>query len=445
MNARDHILIVGLGATGASVIRYLSRRSQKLCATDALRKPPNSDSLRVLYPGVDYRLGGLAAGQPLSKYSMAVLSPGVSIEDPFVAKLRTAGVEVIGDVELFARHLATTGNAPVAAITGSNGKSTVTALVGEMARRAGIRVAVGGNFGPPALDLLAKNAELYVLELSSFQLEMTRSLSPAVSVWLNISADHLDRHGTLESYAAAKARIFEGASQAIVNRDDAIVMRYAPLGAISFGLNAPEPGDYGVQMHDGEPWLVLAGHPLVSCRNVPMVGRHNVANALAALAAASAIGITAKDAVSALRAFNGLPHRCERVSSDDGIVWINDSKGTNVGAALAALESFPGPIVWLGGGRGKSQDFAPLRAPLAQKGRCAFVFGEEAPQLVEILEGTLPVESVPTLEAAVAGARARSRRGDQVLLSPACSSLDQFSNYRERGDRFRSLIHECAT
>ena len=445
MDTRDHILIVGLGATGASVIRYFSQSGQNLCATDLSVEPANIQSLRAQYPKVDYRLGELSAGKPLSRFSMAVLSPGVSPEQPFVAKLRAAGVEVVGDVELFARHLAMSGNAPVIAITGSNGKSTVTALVGEMARRAGIRVAVGGNFGPPALDLLAKEIELYVLELSSFQLEMTASLSPAVSVWLNISADHLDRHGTLDAYAAAKARVFERAGKIIFNRDDAIVMRYAPAGAISFGLNAPTVGHYGIQVHESEPWLTQAGHRLVPQRNVPLVGQHNVANALAALATASAIGIDSEDAVSALCAFPGLPHRCETIPSDDGIVWINDSKGTNVGATLAALEGLPGPIVWLGGGRGKNQDFVPLRAPLAQKGRCAFVFGEDAPLLLEALSGAISVKPVSTLAAAVAGARTRACPGDQVLLSPACASLDQFINYRERGDQFRALVRGHAT
>ena len=440
MRAGNDILIIGLGATGASVIRYYSRQKKQLCVTDALAEPPGIRSLRARYPDVDYRLGGLSADEPLSKYALAVLSPGIAAEQPLVARLYAAGVEVVGDVELFARHLAMSNNVPVVAITGSNGKSTVTALVGEMARRARLRVAVGGNFGPPALDLLATKAEIYVLELSSFQLERVWSLSPAVSALLNISPDHLDRHGTLDAYAAAKARICEGAGQTIVNRDDALVMRYAPRDAVSFGLGVPEAGQYGVRIHEGAPWLACGDQLLVAQRDLPLVGQHNVANSLAALATAFAVGIPLDDAVAALIAFKGLPHRCEVISSDDGIIWINDSKGTNVGATLAALEGLPGPIIWLGGGRGKSQDFFPLRAPLARKGRCAFVFGEDASRLLEALKGALSVESVETLEAAIAGARTCAHPGDQVLLSPACASLDQFQSYRERGDRFRSLV-----
>ena len=442
MTTGDRVLIVGLGASGVSSLRYLAERGVRLSATDSRTAPDGIEALCVRYPQVEYRLGALSAREPLSQYAQAVVSPGLSSDEPLVRRLREAGAEIVGDIELFARHVAAHGRSPVVAITGSNGKSTVTTLIGEMARQAGRLVAVGGNLGPPALDLLDDDVQLYVLELSSFQLERTWSLSPAAALWLNFSADHLDRHGTLADYAMAKARVFVGARQAIVNADDATVMRYAPSSAIRFGLGTPQAGHYGLTNRGSRCWLACGDTLLLPLDELQLVGSHNALNALAALAAADVVGIPRLSALAALRQFTGLPHRCERLTDHDGILWINDSKGTNVGATLAALEILSGPIVWLGGGQGKGQDFLPLAEVLRRKGRCAVVFGQDAPRLKQALAGVLPVESVADLEAAVSRARLVARRGDQVLLSPACASLDQFHDYAERGERFRMLIRQ---
>lgn len=442
MNAGDRMLIVGLGASGISSLSYLAEKGVRLTATDTRSAPDGIDALRARYPQVEFRLGALSAHKPFSQFAQAVVSPGLSSDEPFVRQLREAGVEIIGDIELFARHIAENGEVPVIAITGSNGKSTVTTLIGEMARQAGRRVAVGGNLGPPALDLLDNDVDLYVLELSSFQLERTWTLSPAAALWLNFSADHLDRHGSLADYAKAKARVFLGARQAIVNADDAMVMRYAPPSAIQFGLRTPLARHYGLVNRENRRWLACGDTLLLPLDDLQLVGLHNALNALAALATADLVGIPRLPAMTALRRFPGLPHRCERLAEHDGVLWINDSKGTNVGATLAALEGLSGPIVWLGGGQGKGQDFSPLAEVLHRKGRCAVVFGTDAPRLKQAFADALPVVSVANLEAAVSHARLVARRGDQVILSPACASLDQFHDYLERGERFRTLVRQ---
>lgn len=438
MNHGARILVVGLGASGASAIRYLAARGDDIVATDSRAAPAGIGTLRAACPQVELRLGGFDAPPPLSQYTQAVVSPGVSLDEPLLRELRSAGVEIVGDVELFARQ----AHAPVVAITGSNGKSTVTTLVGEMARQAGRKVGVGGNLGTPALDLILGDHDLYVLELSSFQLETTSSLRPAAAVWLNLSEDHLDRHGTMEAYAAAKARVFNGAARGIVNRDDAVVLRHAPANAVGFTLGVPDDGDYGLIDHAGARWLAQGAAPLLPLSALRVQGLHNAANALAALAAADAVGLPRPAALAALRTFAGLPHRCQWVADTAGVTWINDSKGTNVGATLAALQGLPGPIVWLGGGQGKGQDFGPLRQPLADKGRAAVLFGEDAARIEQALQGALPMERVADLDVAVTRAAVLARAGDCVLLSPACASLDQFHNYIERGERFCQRVRE---
>jgi UDP-N-acetylmuramoylalanine--D-glutamate ligase len=361
-----------------------------------------------------------------------------------VVRLREAGVDIVGDIELFARAV----EAPVIGITGSNGKSTVTTLVGEMAEAAGLCAGVGGNLGTPALDLLGKATQLYVLELSSFQLETTESLHLVAATILNISPDHLDRHHTLEGYIKAKARIYARTETAVVNREDRATHTgtHTARRIVSFGLDEAGPGHYGLAEHNGERWL-SAPDPVsrettrvLAERDLKIQGLHNVANALAALALADAAGIEREGSLKALRSFNGLPHRCEWVAETGGVTWINDSKGTNVGATLAALQGLDGPLVWLGGGQGKDQDFSALRAPLKQKARTAIVFGQDAARLEHDLAKALVVHRVPDLKAAVALARELAQAGDRVLLSPACASLDQFKNYEERGAVFRTLV-----
>jgi len=330
----------------------------------------------------------------------------------------------------------------VIGITGSNGKSTVTTLVGEMALAAGLRAGIGGNLGTPALDLLDAQAQLYVLELSSFQLETTATLKLAAATVLNVSPDHLDRHGSIERYIAAKARVYAHAQTAVVNRDDRATHTGAHLARriVSFGLDVPAQGHYGLLEHGGEPWLACGAERLLPLSALKIQGLHNAANALAALALADAADLPRAASLRALAAFRGLPHRCEWVAEQGGVTWINDSKGTNVGASLAALHGLKGPLVWLGGGQGKGQDFTALRVPLQEKARAAIVFGEDAARIEHDLGGALPVHRVPDLSAAVAQARALAQKGDRVLLSPACASLDQFKNYEDRGRQFAAMV-----
>lgn len=438
------VLVVGLGASGISALRYLAREGADLVVTDSRAAPAGIDALRAEFPAIDFHLGAFAAPTPLSQFTMAIVSPGVSLDEPFVKELAVTGVEIIGDIELFARALP----APrVIGITGSNGKSTVTTLVGEMARAAGLRVAVGGNLGTPALDLLRDDVELYVLELSSFQLETTHSLKCVAATILNLSQDHLDRHYTMAQYGRIKARIFDGCTHAIVNRDDEAVRREAErvrreTRVVTFGLGAPQDGQYGLREIGGELWLCAGTSRLTPHASLKIFGLHNAANALAALALADAAGIAREASLAALRAFGGLPHRCEFVASVAGVDYFNDSKGTNVGSTLAALNGLPAPIVWLGGGQGKGQSFAELREALARKGRAAVLFGEDAAAIERDVSGALPVWREADMRGALQRARTIAQRGDRVLLSPACASFDQFKSYVDRGEQFRAAVRQ---
>jgi UDP-N-acetylmuramoylalanine--D-glutamate ligase len=432
-------LIVGLGASGLSAARYLARRGQSFAATDSRATPPGLEEFRGAYPEAGCRLGAFDP-QYFASARRIVLSPGVALREPALQAALEAGVEVVGDIELFARE----AQAPVIAITGTNGKSTVTALVGEMARAAGRDVAVGGNIGTPALDLLrSPEPELYVLEISSFQLETTSSLRAVAAVVLNLSADHMDRYDGLDQYGAAKARIYRGAACRIVNRDDPAAAALATDGGdVSFGLDAPGPGDYGLHEVDGVAHLVRGETPLLAERELRIPGRHNTANALAALALAEAAGIDREPALRALRAFKGLPHRAQWVAERREVVWYDDSKGTNVGATLAALSGMQRPVVLLAGGHGKGQDFAPLRPAVAERARAVILFGQDAARIEAALAGAVALHRVHDLEAAVTLAAELAQSGDCVLLSPACASLDQFRDYRHRGETFARLVGE---
>ncbi|HVT34399.1 MAG TPA: UDP-N-acetylmuramoyl-L-alanine--D-glutamate ligase [Nevskiaceae bacterium] len=438
-------LVAGLGASGVSAANYLVAQGATVHVTDAAKAPPHAAKLCDKITNEMRFIGQLITAKNEVRYQACVLSPGISPALPFVQQLRDAGTEIIGDIELFARdanarNSARDANAPVIGITGSNGKSTVTTLVGEMARAAGLRAGVGGNLGTPALELLRDDAQLYVLELSSFQLETTSSLKCRAAALLNLSQDHLDRHGTMENYGAVKARIFSGCDVAVVNRDDPAVMQLAPRDAITFGLDAPRGDHYGVR--DG--WLVRGEEKLIATDALKIFGTHNWANALASLALAEAAGIERAAAVRALVAFTGLPHRCEFVAEHAGVSYFNDSKGTNVGSTLAALNGLPAPIVWLAGGQGKGQDFSELREPLARKGRAAVLFGEDAARIEHDVYGAVPVYRERDMQRALERARALAQRGDHVLLSPACASFDQFRNYVERGEKFRAAVRALA-
>jgi UDP-N-acetylmuramoylalanine--D-glutamate ligase len=434
-------VIVGLGTTGLSVARYLSRQGQGFALVDSRMEPPGIIEFNRDFPGIETHFGDFNTPL-LSGAERLIVSPGISVQTLEIAEAARAGVEVIGDIELFARAV----KSPVIAITGSNGKSTVTALLGEMAQAAELEVGVGGNIGTPALDLLEGDAcELYVLELSSFQLETTWSLHPVASVVLNLSSDHMDRYADLAAYGRAKARIYQQAGHCIVNRDDALAMALADCDTqISFGLDAPlNDSDYGLRELDGETWLVRGAKPLMKADDIRVPGRHNTANVLAAMALAEAAGIPLSSMTQAARTFAGLPHRCEWVADADGVSWFNDSKGTNVGATLAALNGLQQPVVLIAGGQGKGADFSELRAGISGKARAVILYGEDAALIEQAIGDAAQVLRVTDLAEAVASARQLSQPGDAVLFSPACASFDMFRNYQHRGETFVALVREA--
>jgi len=349
---------------------------------------------------------------------------------------------VVGDIELFARAAA----APVVGVTGTNGKSTVTTLVAGMALRAGLKVRAGGNLGPPALDLLAAGTELYVLELSSYQLETTSSLCCRAATVLNVSADHLDRYPSLASYAAAKARIFARCDTAVINLDDPLVvaMPRTASSTLSFSLRASVGATYALALHQGEWWLTRAGAPLLRATELRTRGAHNAANALAALALGEALALPLAAMLAELRSFAGLPHRSQWIADRQGVAYIDDSKGTNVGATLAAVAGMPGPVVLIAGGDGKNQNFGPLATGLRGKVRHIVLIGRDAPLIARALDGVCPIERCATLPQAVQAAARAARPGDTVLLSPACASFDMFRDYAHRGEVFAEAVQELA-
>jgi len=441
MPAPPYAVIVGLGRTGLSCARYLRARGWRLAVTDTRDAPPQLAQLAALDAAIPVTLGRLDTAL-LKDAVCVVASPGVSLEDPFFAAARRLGLEIVGDVELFARA----ADAPVVGITGTNGKSTVTTLIARMAERAGLRVRVGGNLGEPALDLLSAGTELYVLELSSYQLETTASLSCRAATVLNVTPDHLDRYGSLARYAAAKARIFARCDTAVINLDDPLVVAMARTArrTLSFSLRAAIGADYAVAEHEGAWWLTRAGEPLLALRELKIQGLHNAANALAALALGEALALPGAAMLKELRSFEGLPHRSQWVADVRGVRYVDDSKGTNVGATLAAVAGMAGPLVMILGGEGKNQDFAPLAAGFRGKVRHAVLIGRDAAALEHALRGVCALERAVSLPDAVRAAAAAARAGDTVLLSPACASLDMFTDYAHRGAVFAQAVAELA-
>jgi len=434
---RGDTLVVGLGKTGFSCARFLQRCGLAVSVVDNREQPPLLPRLRREMPQVSVVTGGFPM-DVLGACEQLIVSPGVDLRDPFLVAARERGIPLMGDVELFARC----ANAPVVAITGSNGKSTVTVLLGAMAEAAGRRTYVGGNIGTPVLDLLSDDAELYVLELSSYQLETTRSLHAAAAVILNISPDHLDRYRGLDEYVAAKARIFLDCDVAVWNRDEPVLAGLIPRsgGIRSFGHNAPGADDYGVRVRDGRRWLAKGNDCLLPVDALPMMGEHNVLNALSALALGDAIGLPGASMISVLQTFSGLPHRMQWVAEKGGVDWYNDSKATNVGATQAALAGVARPVVLIAGGVGKGADFTPLRTMLTERVRAVVLMGRDAPLLQQVWDGAAPLHHVDTMEAAVQCAAGLAQPGDMVLLSPACASLDMFRDFEERGEAFMVAV-----
>ncbi len=438
--ARLDTLVIGLGQTGVACARFLAKQGERFAVADSRDIPPGIEELKSEFPDVECYCGEFDETL-LQSANRLLLSPGVAPQQPAIAAAIDAGIEVLGDIELFARHV----DAPVVAITGSNGKSTVTTLLGEMARAAGKNVRVGGNIGTPALDLIEAQApDLYVLELSSFQLEVTASLNAAAAVVLNISEDHLDRHGSIEHYAAIKKNVFNGSGVVVLNRDDAQVMAMAlpERTTVSFGLDAAaDENDFGLLVRDGETFLAQGNEALLNVSHMKMPGRHNWSNALAALALGEAVGLDLGAMLQVLCDFPGLPHRCQWVAEQGGVNYYEDSKGTNVGATLAALEGLPGEkVVLIAGGQAKGQDFAPLRSTVEQRARAVVLLGEDAKLIEESLYRAAPLVMASDMNDAVMKARKMAKPGDSVLLSPACASFDMFRNYIERGQAFVAAV-----
>lgn len=429
-------LIVGYGATGASVARYLQREGLAFAVTDSREHPPGADAAMQ----VPHVFGRFENPLPDVKIAEAIVSPGISLGERLLEELRALGVPIVGDIELFARALDRTAAAgaqspSVIAITGTNGKSTVSSLVAAMAREAGRVTAAGANLGTPALDLIDPEVELYVLELSSFQLELTHSLTPLAATVLNVSDDHLDRHGSLDAYVNAKARIYAHTRIAVVNRDDPRVMAMAPGGAsrVSFGLDAPPAaGDYGIS----GSMLYRGPAPLLAVSEVPLAGRHNLANVLAAWALAAAAGVSDEAIVRAVRAFRPLAHRLTPAGEHGDVRYLDDSKATNVSAASATLAGLSGPLVVIAGGQGKGQDFAPFAEALAARARAVVLIGEDAALIERAIARRIPVVCAGDMGEAVREASRLARPGDSVVLAPACASFDMFANYAARGDAF---------
>ena len=429
------VVIIGLGLTGLSCVDFFVARGVTPRVMDTRVVPPG---LEKLPKEVERWLGSLNEDWLLAA-DLIVASPGMALAHPSLMAAADAGVEIVGDIELFCRE----AQVPIVAITGSNGKSTVTTLVGEMAKAAGWQVGVGGNIGLPALMLLAQPAQLYVLELSSFQLETTTSLRAAAATILNVTEDHMDRYPLgMQQYRAAKLRIYENAAVCVVNADDAMTMpvRGADTRCVSFGADV---GDYHLNHQQGSIWLRVKGEKVLNTDEMHLVGKHNYTNALAALALADAVGLPRASSLKALTTFAGLPHRFQLVHERNGVRWINDSKATNVGSTEAALKGLQvkGTLHLLLGGDGKSADFSAL-APYLQGERIRiWCFGRDGAELAE-LRPEIAVQT-ETLAEAVQQIKTVLQPGDLVLLSPACASLDQFKNFEQRGDVFVQLAREA--
>ena len=481
------VLVLGLGETGLSMVRWLSAQGARLRVADSRSVPPNLAEVGQHVAG-DQIFCGAFSDALFEGISLIAISPGIPLRDKFVARAMTRGIPVVGDIELFAqqvreRHASastsslsdgTTSHSTrltrnvsqvagyregrggeremqplILAITGANGKTTVTSMVEHLCKAAGKDVVAAGNISPAVLDVVLQRGEnqpeIWALELSSFQLETVATLNADVATVLNISEDHLDRYADINEYSAAKARIFAGCRVQVLNRDDvrSIGMAHAGSAIITFGLSLPESAnDFGIERAENEIWLMQGRQRLLTTGELHVAGLHNIANALAALALCRAIELPMPVLLEALRSFRGLPHRVERVAEIDGVVYYDDSKGTNVGATVAALEGLGRKVVLIAGGEGKGQDFAPLKPAVAKHARAVVLIGRDAPLIASALE----VCGVPLLRAkdmsdAVWQAAQLAQSGDAVLLSPACASFDMFRDYAHRAEIFVEAVH----
>jgi UDP-N-acetylmuramoylalanine--D-glutamate ligase len=446
------VLVLGLGDTGLSMTRWLSRAGAHVCVADTRSQPPRAAALAAELPHVPVRTGAFDADL-FKEIDAIAISPGVDPREPPIAESIQRGVQTVGDIELFAEgitdlaHRRSVSRPKVLAITGSNGKSTVTAMTGDVVRSAGRSTIVAGNIGLPVLDALEvieggePLPDAFVLELSSFQLETTRTLHADAATVLNVTEDHLDRYEDMEGYAAAKARIFEGDGAQILNRQDTRSMSMARAGrrVLTFGLDVPPSGDeWGIRRNS---MLAHGTRKLLPIADLPVAGLHNAANALAALALGATLGLSVDTMLPGLLRFRGLPHRLQNVADVRGVTFYNDSKGTNVGATVAALNGMTVPVVLIAGGDGKGQAFAPLRDAIAAHARAVVLIGRDADSIARALAGVkVDIARAATMEEAVERAFAASLAGDAVLLSPACASYDMFRSYVHRGEVFTAAV-----
>lgn len=437
-------LVVGLGVTGWSCLRFLTERGESVAVTDSRDIAPHSADLNQQYPDIQCSMGGFD-GDLFDAADEIIVSPGIDLDIPEIVAAREAGKRIIGDIELFSRYV----SAPVVAITGSNGKSTVTTLLGEMVAASGARVAVGGNIGIPALDLLDDDIELYVLELSSFQLDLTESLQTKTAVVLNVSADHMDRHASIHEYAKTKFKIYRNCSHPIVDNDFiSSAQQLLPLSsqsllesAINYSLAEPVfDADFGVRDINGQQYLAHGQRNLLAVDELRLRGRHNISNALAALAMGSELGLSEEKMLAVLKNFSGLPHRCQFVASVKGRIFVNDSKGTNVDASIAAINSIDTAIILIAGGDAKGADLSALRDAAVGKVSAVVTLGRAAKEIEALFAGIISTQRAEDMATAVAYAFDLAGQGETVLLSPACSSLDMFSSYAARGDAFAEAV-----
>ena len=430
--------VVGLGVTGRSVVRFLRARGATVFAVDEQANADVAASVELEFPGLGCSVGPTDASC-LDHTDVLVPSPGVPRDADLVAAARERGLEIVGDIELFARVV----DRPVIAVTGTNGKITVVSMVDACGAVSHLRVATGGNLGMPALDLLADGVDVYLLELSSYQLETTSSLAPFAAAVLNVTPDHLDRYpGGLDEYAAAKARIFRGAQHCLAPLGDVLALPRELNDGQQLTTVAVEGegADVAVIERAGSQWIAVGGEPILPVGRVAAPGSHNLVNACFAAALARLAGLANDAIVNGLSSFTGLPHRTQCVRQVHGVRFINDSKGTNVGATCTALEGMTAPTVLIAGGVGKDQDFQPLATALRQKGRALIVFGRDAERIASAVNRAVPTHTVGHLDEAVSLAQSLAQPGDTVLFSPACSSFDMFRNFEERGDAFVETV-----
>ena len=442
MTAKPHqavyTLVVGLGKTGLSVVRYLRALGETVVVVDSRDLPPGLATLKEDYSDVECFTGEFKQALFINAHRI-IVSPGVALSEPALIEARKKNIEIIGDIDLFAHEV----SAPVIGITGSNGKTTVTTLLALMAKQAGVNAVASGNIGTPVLDSLDDNVELYVLELSSFQLETLQDLPMKAAVVLNISADHLDRYKDVAAYATSKQIIYHNADTLVLNKDDPLASRVIASAEkkIYFTLNKPAKNEFGLcEAENGDKYLCFGEQCLIAVDQLKIKGMHNLQNALAALALGYVAGLTLESMVSSLREFMGLPHRTQFIAEINGVNWINDSKATNVGATIAALTGLSGKHVLIAGGVAKGADFSELRDAVAKHCRAVILFGQDAEQIKSVLTEGVEVQVVADMQSAVTSAQSLARPGDNVLLAPACASFDMFDNFEHRGDVFIKLV-----